>query len=173
MMPDSYIQLLHHVVFATKGRRPWIAPGLREPLYAYIDGIVQRHRGGICAIGGMPDHIHLLIRMPSDPGTATLVRAIKANSSRWAAERRPGFRWQRNYAAFSVSHSAMDDVARYIHRQEEHHRKFDFDRELQLLLERHGLGPEPSSSAAPLSAAPRSGGSGRRVADGPEAHASG
>ena len=49
------------------------------------------------------------------------------------------FAWGRGYGAFSVSHSRVEEVAKYIARQEEHHRKRGFAEELRLLVERHGL----------------------------------
>ncbi|HZL13388.1 MAG TPA: transposase [Verrucomicrobiae bacterium] len=49
------------------------------------------------------------------------------------------FGWGRGYGVFSVSESAIAEVARYIANQEEHHRKRNFAEELKLFVERYGL----------------------------------
>jgi hypothetical protein len=67
---------------------------------------------------------------------------IKANSSKWIHQTFDGladFAWQEGYAAFSVSHSASDQVIQYVRRQIEHHSKMDFKQELRALLDRHGI----------------------------------
>jgi hypothetical protein len=71
-----------------------------------------------------------------------LVRAVKANSSRWIHERWPelkAFAWQQGYGAFSVSHSAMAQVEKYIREQEEHHHRLSFEEEFLALLKRHNI----------------------------------
>jgi hypothetical protein len=45
----------------------------------------------------------------------------------------------RGYGLFSVSHSGVDEVAKYIAEQEEHHRKRSYSEELRLFVERCGL----------------------------------
>jgi REP element-mobilizing transposase RayT len=90
----------------------------------------------------MEDHVHLLVTLPPTLAIADLVRALKANSSRWAHEKWPdyaGFGWQQGYAAFSVSRSAIKDVTEYITNQEEHHRKMSFQEEFIGLLKKHDI----------------------------------
>ena len=92
-------------------------------------------------IGGMPDHVHLLTRVPTNLTVADAVRAVKANSSKWINERVSNmkFGWQRGYGAFSVSHSDMPRVIDYIRNQYRHHRVRSFKEELELLLTRHEI----------------------------------
>jgi REP element-mobilizing transposase RayT len=90
----------------------------------------------------MEDHVHILVTLPPTLAIADLVRALKANSSRWAHEKwsdHSGFGWQQGYAAFSVSRSAMKDVTEYITTQEEHHRKMSFQEEFIGLLKKHDI----------------------------------
>jgi hypothetical protein len=49
------------------------------------------------------------------------------------------FAWAKGYGAFSVSHSNVDLVARYIADQEEHHRVRTFAEELKEFIDRHEL----------------------------------
>jgi REP element-mobilizing transposase RayT len=140
-MPQSYSSLHVHVVFSTKDRRPWINARLVELLYPYLGGIARELGCPAVAIGGMPDHVHLLIDLARERAMAAVVRNLKAGSSKWihqeAGER--GFAWQAGYGAFAVSRSHVDDVKRYIMSQPEHHRTRTFQEEFRALLERHGI----------------------------------
>jgi putative transposase len=89
----------------------------------------------------MPDHVHLLARVPTKLSVADAVRAVKANSSKWINERVSSmkFGWQRGYGAFSVSQSDLPRVIDYIRNQERHHRASSFEEEFELLLTRHRI----------------------------------
>lgn len=139
-MSQTYHKLLYHVVFSTKYRAPLIEPGWRPDLHAFIGGIVRKRRGELLAAGGIPDHIHLLVRLAADRSVADVVRDIKSVSSGWRHEGGDrGFAWQGGYGAFTVSPSAVPDVTAYIDRQEEHHRERTFQEEFRALLVRHGI----------------------------------
>jgi len=137
-LPNTYTTLLVHFVFGTKNRTAAIPDELREELYSYIGGIVRGEGGSLQAIGGMPDHLHLLIWVSPRTSISNLMQKVKANSSRWLRQRihRGSFAWQ---SAFSVSESATAAVTRYIANQQEHHRKRSFREEVVELLERHGM----------------------------------
>ena len=142
----SYTNLNYHIVFATKERRPFLTDDLHTRLAEYIGGVVRSLKGKLVESGGQDDHIHLAVSASPQTAPADLLRNIKANSSRWIHETftdQRRFGWQDGYAAFSVSHSAMPDVIRYIQRQAEHHSRMTFDQELKALLERHGIEFDP------------------------------
>jgi REP element-mobilizing transposase RayT len=140
----SYTSLLTHVIFATKNRKPLLKDrGVRSDVHAYLGGIVRNLKGRAYTIGGVADHVHLLVSLPPTLCVADVLRVIKTNSSSWAKERVPGFAWQEKYAAFSVSQSNVPSVARYIDEQENHHQKKTFEEELVSLLEKHGVAYDP------------------------------
>jgi putative transposase len=95
------------------------------------------------AIGGVADHAHFLVQIPSTLTLAKAVATIKANSSRWAHEQGFKFSWQQGYGAFSVSVSVVPTVVRYIQNQEAHHRKMNFEAEFVALLKKHGVEFDP------------------------------
>ncbi len=141
-MGHTYHQLRFHVVFSTKNRMLWISSELQEPLYQYMTGIVVQEGGTMIRIGGMPDHVHLLIRLKPSQLVSDLVKAVKGGSSRWVSDRyQDDFQWQPGYAVFSVSPSNSRAVARYIERQEIHHRDRTFDQELRWLTEQCDTDP--------------------------------
>lgn len=145
-MAHTFTNLLTHVVFSTKAREPLIDRELKDRLFPYIGGIVRELGGKVLAIGGASDHVHILLLLPAGASTEGALRVIKANSSRWIHEQWPQrslFAWQRGYGAFSVSRSQVPAVARYVAKQETHHRRLSFEQEFLLLLKRHGVDFEP------------------------------
>ena len=138
----SYTQLLYHIVFATKYRRPTIRKDVRESLYCYLGGIIRANKGHLMEIGGVADHVHLLAGLSASLAVSAVIRDLKAISSKWMNERRRGgdrFQWQIGYAAFSVSFSKIDVVTQYIRTQEEHHKALTFRDEYISMLKRHGI----------------------------------
>lgn len=135
----SLTSLHFHVVFSTKERRPLINYAIRPDLHTYIGGIVRELNAKPVIIGGVADHVHLLISLPAALSVADCLRVVKANSSRWMNERGHVFSWQTGYSAFTVSTSLISKVADYIRGQEEHHKKHSFQEELLALLQKHGV----------------------------------
>ena len=140
-MPSTHLSLHYHVVFGTKDRVPAISAEWRERLHAYLGGVVRNVEGMPEAIGGVADHVHLLIGLRATSCLSDVVRDVKAVSSRWVheeiGERR--FAWQEGYGAFTVSASQCEPVREYIARQEQHHRKRTFQEEYVELLQRSGV----------------------------------
>jgi putative transposase len=142
-MPHTYAQNVLHLVFSTKDRAKLIPKELQPRMWAYAAGICKNHEILVHAIGGMDDHIHLLIQIPPSLSLSNAVNAIKSNSSRWAGEQGHKFAWQQGYAAFSVSASLIPTVVQYIQNQESHHKKMSFDAEFLALLKKHGVEFDP------------------------------
>jgi putative transposase len=141
-MPGAYCNLLYHILFSTKERRPLISAPIKLRLEDYIGGIVRVEQGEMLEINSVTDHVQMLVRLHPTRSVADILRLIKANSSKWVNEnfrRGPTFAWQEGYAAFTVSQSQAPRILTYIRGQEEHHRKHDFRRELATLLRRNGI----------------------------------
>lgn len=139
-MKHTHVSLRVHCVFATKGRVPSIPDRLQPRLWAFMGGIARRLGMKAIAVGGIQDHVHILLLLPATIALAKAVQTLKANSSRWVHKvtGRP-FEWQEGYAAFSVSISQTDATVAYIRKQREHHAQRAFDEELARMLEKHGL----------------------------------
>ena len=141
-MSGTFTNILLHVVFSTKSRAAFIGPDIRDRLYDYLGGIVRRENGVLYAIGGMPDHVHLLVRWRADISVSDFLRDLKSYSSKWVHKEFPGlqaFGWQDGYGAFSVSRSKLAEVEDYILGQAEHHAARDFKSELLALLKAHEI----------------------------------
>lgn len=91
-------------------------------------------------IGGVADHVHMLVGTKPMHAPADVVREVKKASTRWVHETRDrGFAWQEGYGVFSISRSLIGSVSRYIDSQEAHHAKRSFQDEYRGFLEELGI----------------------------------
>ncbi len=140
-MPSTHHSIKLHIVFSTKNRAELIAERWRGRLHAYLGGCLREQEVHPIAIGGVGDHVHLLIGLPTTISVAQLMANVKSVSSGWI-HRTIGaheFQWQEGYGVFSVSPKDLDAVRRYIENQPEHHRTKSFAEEYCELLNRAGV----------------------------------
>ena len=140
IMGSTLANLVYHVIFSTKNRESLILPNIRDELYRYIGGITKGEGGVLLRIGGMPDHIHMVIKLKPVHSLSYILQKIKGNSSKWINETNRTairFSWQSGFGAFTVSESQIPVVIRYVKEQENHHRKRSFKDEFVEILERH------------------------------------
>jgi putative transposase len=138
----SFVSSLHHCVFATKGREPWLTPDIRERLWPYLGGIARENDMKTLAIGGVADHVHLLLSLSATMSLSKAMQLLKGNSSKWLHETFPrlrSFAWQEGYGAFSIGVSGIEETRLYIDNQEEHHRTRTYLEEVIMFLNRHRL----------------------------------
>ena len=138
-MANTYTSLNYHIVFSTKNREPWLIETVRERLWPYLGGIARENGMKALEIGGVTDHVHILVSVPATMALSKAVQLIKGGSSPWIKESFPnmaGFAWQDGYGAFTVSESELNTVRDYIRQQPEHHRTKTFE-EYKAFLERH------------------------------------
>lgn len=137
---STYSALYYHLIWSTKNRTPLILDSLEPLLYKYINGIVRNNNIDLLQIGGMPDHIHLLLRSSPDKNISDLVKDIKISSSKMIqGQSLSAFAWQIGYGAFSISKSNVDKVKKYIQMQKEHHKTCSFKDEWMAFLKQHEI----------------------------------
>ncbi|HEU0014239.1 MAG TPA: IS200/IS605 family transposase [Longimicrobium sp.] len=123
-----------HLVWATWDRRPLLAPEIRNRVYRCIQAEAHRLGCEVYAIGGIEDHVHVLVRFVPTVSVAELVKQVKGASSRLVqTEIRAWefFKWQGSYGAFTIAANQIEPVRRYIHNQAEHHRTGNLYRALE------------------------------------------
>jgi putative transposase len=140
-MSHTYYSILVHCVFSTKERKLLVPADLKNRLWPYFAGIARENKFKALAAGGMRDHAHLLLSLPTAMPVAKAVQLIKGGSSKWINDHltRRSFDWQDGYSAFTIGISQLPVTIRYIENQERHHAKMDFAEELEKMLERHGI----------------------------------
>jgi putative transposase len=146
----SFTSCLVHCVWSTKNREPSLSPDLRERLSPYLGGIAKQNQMKTLAIGGVADHVHVLLSLPAIISVAKAMQLLKGNSSKWIRETFPkmrAFAWQEGYGAFSVGVSGVDATVAYIRNQAAHHRTRSFREEYVAMLKKHGFAYEESMLA--------------------------
>lgn len=138
----SRVNALYHIVFATQNRRMTIANDHREDLYRYIWRIITERNCRLIRIGGIPNHLHLLINLHPTVALSELIRDIKAKSSGWL-RRNPDFKvfdgWAKEYFAATVAYKDQGGVIEYIKGQQDHHRITAIEQEIREWMEHEGL----------------------------------
>jgi REP-associated tyrosine transposase len=144
-MPSTYLSLHYHLVFSTKNRDSLIDPSWRPRLHEYLGGTIRGLDGFPEGIGGVADHVHLLVGLRATHCLADFLRELKKSSSTWIHDQigMAGFAWQEGYGAFTVSASSRSAVKLYIANQEEHHRVRSFRDELIEMLRRADMEFDP------------------------------
>jgi REP element-mobilizing transposase RayT len=141
-MSGTYTNLIFHIIFSTKHRTPIILDNFKDELHAYIGGIAKGEGTLLLCIGGMPDHLHMMIRIKPIHSLSELMQRIKGKSSKWINQKRytrSKFYWQSGYGAFSVSESQLSKLKEYIQNQTDHHKGKTFKEEFISILEKHKI----------------------------------
>ena len=141
-MANTYTSLHYHIIFSTKNRVKSISPEIEQRVWSYIGGIARKHGMTALQVGGIEDHIHVLVVAPPTLAPSQMAQYLKGDSSKWIHEEFPAwhdFAWQDGYGAFTVSKSNLPEVIRYIQNQREHHRRKTFQEEYLEFLQKHGI----------------------------------
>ena len=143
-MPSTFLSLHYHIIFSTKNRLPLIDAAWRDRLHEYLGGTVSGLGGFPQGVGGMADHVHLLVGLKATHCLADFMRELKKASSVWVHEeiKLREFAWQEGYGAFTVSPPSRPQVQKYIANQAGHHRVKSFREELVEFLEKAGVAYE-------------------------------
>jgi REP element-mobilizing transposase RayT len=138
-MSQSLSKMYVHAIFHVKYNESLIQPEDEKELYAYIGGVLKLSHCIPIKINGTDNHVHVLCTMSKNISLSNLMEVIKTDSSRWIKTLGPHYRefaWQGGYAGYSVSHSRVDIVRKYIENQKEHHKTQTFqDEYIQFLKE--------------------------------------
>jgi putative transposase len=138
----SWVRIWVHLVFSTKNREPFLhSAKLRKQFFQHIKKNAQEKKIWLDCISGYADHAHCLISLGKDQTISNVSQLIKGESSFWINKNELSlkkFIWQDDYWAVSVSEGHLDQVRRYIYRQERHHGKIKFSEEVSEFMERYG-----------------------------------
>lgn len=149
-MGHAFHQLYYHFAWATHSRDPLIHRSYRPELLQIVNEEVKTRGGWPIRHNAMPDHVHLLARLPPTVLVSDFIGQVKgATARRVNRDVEPKFklRWQEGYGVLTLRKDELQKVSRYIDNQEEHHRVG----RLSELLEKT---EEPEDDAWPISPAP-------------------
>ncbi|MBV6483658.1 MAG: hypothetical protein KFKLKKLM_00110 [Flavobacteriales bacterium] len=139
---STYTQILYQIVFSTKHREQTLDANNRKELYQYIWGILKNKKCHLYQIGGIEDHVHIIIHLHPSVSLANLVKDIKLASSEFIKTNKlfKNFNgWQSGYVAFTYSIEAKENLINYVKNQEQHHKIKSFKDEYLEILKEHGI----------------------------------
>ncbi len=142
-MSHTYTCELFHCVFSTKEGRNLITDEMRPRLWSFLGGIARKNGFEAITIGGIANHVRLLLSLPAAMPLAKAVQVLKGGSSKWVNENGVEFAWQEGYGAFTVGVSQREQTVAYINAQHEHHRRRSFEEEFLTFLRKHGIEYDP------------------------------
>jgi putative transposase len=140
-MSQSLANIIVHLVFSTKDRRPLLRDEERGQLHAYLTGALKNLDSPLIEINSVRDHIHILFAQSKNHAPAKIIEQIKTASSVWIKTLAPwyhDFAWQGGYGEFSVSPMHVEVVREYIRKQLEHHQQEDFQTEYRRFCDKNG-----------------------------------
>ena len=141
----SFCKLNYHIIFATKFRAPVISPESEREIYNLLYNVLKQHGCFVHRIGGMFDHVHILVDIPRTVFIPDLLKELKTKTTHIIKDHRicdcwPG--WQDGYGIFTVSYGNVDIVKNYIANQKTHHEKVTFIEEYRRILIDEGFDPD-------------------------------
>lgn len=140
-MSQSLSNIIVHLVFSTKERRPLLRDAERGELHAYITGTLKNLESPVIQINSVRDHVHVLFVQSKNYAPAKIIEQLKSSSSGWIKTLNDcysNFAWQNGYGEFSVSPTHVEAVREYIRNQAEHHKQEDFQTEYRRFCEKDG-----------------------------------
>ena len=134
----SYTRLLYHIVFRTKKSKNTIPEEHEKELYAYIMGIINNKKSKLYRIGGISNHIHLLVDIHPTFALSDFMKELKEYLS--TNPNFPDFEgWAVSFAGFTNSLKEKQTIIDYIKNQKEHHKKVSFEEEYRQFLIENGI----------------------------------
>ena len=136
----SYTCLYYHIIFSIKDRQKPLEEEQMRRTREYLAGVIRNMKAKLYICNGPLDHVHMVVSLHPELSLSDFVRTIKTNCSKWFRQTfNNGFSWQDGYSAFTVSYSGIEQVVEYIKNQQEHHRKYTFEEELERFLKKHNI----------------------------------
>ncbi|MFH1832508.1 MAG: IS200/IS605 family transposase [bacterium] len=141
-MSNTYSSMFYHCVWGTKKRHPFLISPVDVMVHDLIKTVIEQHGGRVLAIGGMPDHVHVLLSKKPTVAMSLLMQYAKGSTSRLIREtyvNMGSFSWQRGTGIFSIRYSDIGIVSAYIKKQARHHDLQSFESEYRFLLSENGF----------------------------------
>ncbi|MBS1599869.1 MAG: transposase [Bacteroidetes bacterium] len=129
------IYLFVHVIWIVHQQQKLLVKPVRTILFADIRKRAEERGIKILAVNGVEDHMHCILQLHPAQNLLQVAKSIKTESSQWLNENKllsTAFEWEEEYAAYSVSPSAVNQVIDYINKQEDHHKTKTLEKELEV-----------------------------------------
>ena len=150
---SNRIRVPIHFVWTTHERLPLIPKTGEQSLWRYIEVICRDMGCDVLAIGGIPDHVHLLVNLSNTASLSEVMKRVKGGSSRFVSEKlrkAEWFGWQAHYGANAIDPNAVQHVIEYIRCQKQHHANGTTILEWEQTFEEHEVNDADENLPIPL-----------------------
>ena len=121
----SRVEVYMHFVWTVKYRISRLTPTYERPVHHTLSAKAEQIGCDVIAVGGLPDHVHMLVRMPGKLSPSDFVRTVKIAATATFNDLRPDgtepFHWQDGYGCFSLWRTQIENVTAYVREQKERH----------------------------------------------------
>ena len=141
-MSNTYTKIYLHIIFAVKGRESLLPIGTQMRVHQYMAKMLRENGHYPVAIGGIDNHVHLLIDYKPTQSLPEMIRELKTATTKLINTNHLipfQFAWQRGYSCFSYSASHVERVKRYVERQIEHHKNMTLREEIMKAYDYFGI----------------------------------
>ncbi|MFN8347640.1 MAG: IS200/IS605 family transposase [Spirosomataceae bacterium] len=131
-MANTYHQIYLQTVFAVKYRNAVLDKAWRSKIFGVIGNLINEANCKNIIVNGVEDHVHCFVGLRPAVSVSELMKIVKAKSSKYINDHqltKERFEWQEGYGVFSYGQSQIENVYKYIQKQEEHHKKQTFREE--------------------------------------------
>lgn len=131
--------LYAHAIWSTAERKAVLTRPVRMVLFGHLQKTAEEKGIKVMQVNGAADHVHILVQLHPAQNLAQVIRQIKTDTADWLNATQllqEPFEWEEDYAAYSVSPSAVQQVSDYIERQEEYHKTKTLEAELEVFERR-------------------------------------
>ena len=137
----SWVRIWVHLVFSTKNREPFlISKEIRDKIFAHARQNAREKNIRLNSINGFKDHVQCLICLNREQSISKTAQLIKGELAYWINKNhliRNKFIWQDDYWAVGISESHVGYLRKYIAGQEEHHKKNNFNLEINKIMRKY------------------------------------
>jgi putative transposase len=119
-----YARLFYHMIWGTKNREPLIRVEFEASLHNVIAAKGKSLGGFVYVVGGIEDHVHLVVSVPPAIALADFIGQVKGNSSHFVNHELSlsyQFNWQAEYGVVSFGGKQLDKIVKYVKSQRQHH----------------------------------------------------
>lgn len=137
----SYVKIWIHAVWGTKHCQPILLKEKRKELFVHIKENAKQKEIYIDTINGYVEQVHCLLGLNAEMSISKAMQLIKGEASFWANKNNlfgSKLEWADEYYAASLGESGLENIRKYINRQEAHHTKISLIEEYNSFLQQMG-----------------------------------
>lgn len=122
-MQRNKIGLYGHLILNVADQKSKILADMEYRFHRQLSHEAGRRDCTVLAVGGVPDHVHLLFEFPASLCLLDLVKHLKTSSTQFANTELQlgGFQWDGPFGLSTVSPWEKRKLAAYIEEQKQHH----------------------------------------------------